>query len=130
MLADANGCARPAEVGDTIQLQDGNDMAQASVTAINKATNDGKDPIVINLAVIDSPCDAGGPSYNQEALIVGFLRMKLVGARWTNAAPAKVAEACPMIGKKNVCVTADCSLVDAPGGGTVRVRGEKVYLVN
>jgi hypothetical protein len=129
MLADPNGCAHPAEVGDTLQLQDGNDLSLTSVTAMNKATNDGKNPMVINLAVIDTPCGSSGPIYNQSALIVGFLRMKLVGARGTVAAPTLVEKACPNIAKKSACVTADCSFVDSPGGGPTRIRGEKVYLV-
>jgi Flp pilus assembly protein TadG len=130
MLADPNGCAHPAEVGDTLQLQDGNDMSQNSVTEINKATNDGKNPVVITIPVVDTPCENSGPSYNQEALIVGFLRMNLVGATYNKAVPKAVKAACPDIEGKNVCITADCSVVDSPGGGTTRVRGEKVYLVN
>ncbi len=130
MMAGPISCAHPAEVGNTLYLQDGNDLAQNSVNTINNATNNGSKPVTVTLAVVDSPCGSSGPTYNQPAQIVGFLRMKVVGARWTNAAPARVSAACPTLGMKNICITADCSSIDAPGGGTTRVSGEKVYLVN
>ncbi len=130
LMNDPTGCAHGAEVGDILYLQNGNDLSQSSVNVINTATNNGANPVVVNMAMVDVACGGNGPTYNQTAQVVGFLKMKIVGARWTSAAPAKIAAACPGLGKKNICVAADCSLIDAPGGGTMGVRGEKVYLVN
>jgi hypothetical protein len=56
--------------------------------------------------------------------------MRLVGARWTSDAPPAVEAACPALGKKNICVTQDCSMITGvAGGGTIEVAGNKVYLV-
>lgn len=123
-------CDQPAEVGTEIALQNGNDISQTSVNDINAATNDGASPVSIIAPVIDQSCGNNGPTYNQTAPIVGFVKLKVVGARWTGNAPAKVAAACPSLGKKNICVTADCTPIEgAPGGGTIHVDGSRVYLV-
>lgn len=123
-------CNRPAETGTEIALQNGNDLAKTSIDDINAATNNGDNPVPIIVPVIDKSCGGGGPTYNQTASIVGFVKMKVVGARWTGNAPAKVAAACPSLGKKNICVTADCTPIEgAPGGGTIHVDGSRVYLV-
>jgi hypothetical protein len=57
--------------------------------------------------------------------------MKFVGARWTGSAPAGVAAKCPTLGKKNICVQADCTWIDGtPAGSAIQARAEKVFLVN
>jgi Flp pilus assembly protein TadG len=123
-------CDSPSLAGTTIFLQNGNDLAQASVNDINAATNNGANPVPIVVPVIDKSCGSGGPTYNQSATIVGYVKLSIVGARWTGAAPAAVAAACPTLGKKNICVKNDCSTITgASGGGTVQVDGTKVYLV-
>jgi Flp pilus assembly protein TadG len=124
-------CSRPAVVGTSIPLQNGNDLRKTSVDDINAATTNGISPVQIVAPVVDLACGSGGPTYNQSAKIVGFIKMKVVGARWTSAAPANVAAACPTLGKKNLCVSGDCSMINgAPGGGTIQVSASKVYLVN
>jgi Flp pilus assembly protein TadG len=128
-LEDPDGCTQGAAVGDTLYLQNGNDLTQDTADAINEATDDGNEPISLVVPVIDMSCGNSGPNYNQSAVIAGFMRLKVVGARWTGAAPAKVAAACPGLGKKNICVTEDCSMIDAPGGGTIQTSGVKTYLV-
>jgi len=123
-------CNRPSVVGTDIPLQNGNDLSQTSVNDINAATGNGANPIPIILPVVDKTCGGGGPTYNQSAKIVGFIKMKIVGARWTGNAPAAVAAACPGLGKKNICVKNDCTpIAGAPGGGTAQVDGSKVYIV-
>jgi hypothetical protein len=129
-LADPLGCKQKVDAGRDLYLQNGNDLAQQSVNDINKATSDGTKPLQILVPVVDAPCSSSGPSYNGNAAVVGFLKMKLVGARWTSTAPAAVAAACPQIGMKDICVTADCSLIPhAPGGGTVQTDPDRIYLV-
>jgi len=124
------GCNQGVGVGDELYLQNGNDLTQESVDDINAATSNGSSPKTIYLPVVDLSCGGGGPTYNQSAEVVGFLKMKVVGARWTDTAPPAVAAACPTIGKKNLCVTADCGMIDsAPGGGTINVTASKTYLV-
>lgn len=123
-------CDQPAESGTEIYLQNGSDISQTSVNDINAATNDGNDPVSIIAPVIDKSCGNNGPTYNQTAPIVGFVKLKIVGARWTGNAPAAVNAACPGLGKKNICVAADCTPIEgAPGGGTIQVDGTRVYLV-
>jgi Flp pilus assembly protein TadG len=130
LMNDPNGCSQEANVGDVLYLQDGNDLTQPSVNAINSATNDGANPKSINVAMVDVACGTNGPAYSQSAAVVGFLRMRIVGARWSGTAPALVAAACPDLGKKNVCIVADCTPIDQPAGGTVQVRPERVFLVD
>lgn len=123
-------CDQPAEAGTEIALQNGNDISKTSVDDINAATNNGNNPVAIIAPVIDKSCGTGGPTYNQTAPIVGFVKLTLVGARWTGNAPAKVNAACPGLGKKNICVTADCTPIEgAPGGGTIQIDGTRVHLV-
>jgi Flp pilus assembly protein TadG len=129
-LADPMGCDQKVEAGDQLYLQNGNDIAQQSVNDINAVTKNGTKPLQIIVPVVDTPCGTSGPSYNGTANVVGFLKMKLVGARWTTAAPDSVAAACPNIGMKNVCITADCSMIqNTPGGGTVQTSADRIYLV-
>ncbi len=123
-------CDSPSLAGTTIHLQNGNDLSQASVNDINAATNNGASPVPIVIPVIDKSCGAGGPTYNQSATIIGYMKMEIVGARWTGAAPAAVAAACPTLGKKNICVTDDCGAFTPESyGGTVQVDPVKVHLV-
>jgi hypothetical protein len=123
-------CDSPSLAGTTIYLQNGNDLSNTSVNDINSATNNGANPVPIVIPVIDKTCGGGGPTYNQSATIVGYLKMQIVGARWTGAAPAKVAAACPTLGKKNICVTSDCSAFTPTSyGGTVQADPAKVHLV-
>src|SRR6185503_10006573 len=120
-------CSSPVGVGQQLYLQNGNDLQQTSVNDINTATANGANPLPIVLPVVDLPCGTNGPNYNQSANVVGFLKMNLVGARWTGDAPPAVAAACPTLGKKNVCVKAGCTmLTGVPGGGTIQVSGDKV----
>jgi Flp pilus assembly protein TadG len=123
-------CGQPSVAGTTVALQNGNDLTQTTVNDINAATADGASPVPIVVPVIDKTCGSGGPTYNQTATIVGYVKLQIVGARWTGAAPAAVAAACPTLGKKNICVKDDCStIVGAAGGGTIQIDGTKVYLV-
>jgi Flp pilus assembly protein TadG len=123
-------CDQPAESGTEVYLQNGNDISQTSVNDINAATNNGANPIAIIAPVIDKSCGNNGPTYNQTAPIVGFVKLKIVGARWTGNAPAAVNAACPGLGKKNICVAADCTPIQgAAGGGTIQVDGTRVFLV-
>lgn len=125
-------CDSPVTVGSSLYLQNGNDLSQTSVNDINDATDDGATPVAIIMPVTDVPCSTNGTAtYNGTATVVGFIKMTIVGARWTGAAPAEVAAACPGIGKKNICVTKNCSMIEGtPGGGTVQVDPSRVYLVN
>lgn len=123
-------CNRPSTAGTEIALQNGNDLSKTSVDDINAATVNGTKPVAIIVPVVDKSCGSGGPTYNQTATVVGYVKLKIVGARWTTAAPAAVSAACPGLGTKNICVTSDCTPIEsAPGGGTVQVDGTKVYLV-
>ncbi len=123
-------CDSPSLAGTTIHLQNGNDLTNTSVNDINSATSNGANPVPIVMPVIDKSCGSGGPTYNQSATIVGYMKMRIVGARWTGAAPAAVAAACPTLGKKNICVTSDCSAFTPTSyGGTVQVDSAKVHLV-
>jgi Flp pilus assembly protein TadG len=129
-LANPLACNLPSTAGTTIYLQNGNDLQQSTVNDINTATNNGAKPIAMIVPVVDKTCGSGGPTYNQTATIVGYMKLKLVGARWTGNAPAAVLAKCPTLGKKNICVTNDCSLIaGAAGGGTIQVNPMKVYLV-
>ena len=129
-LEEPLACDVPSLAGTTIALQNGSDLHQTSVNDINAATNDGANPVPMVVPVIDKSCGSGGPTYNQTATIVGYVKLKIVGARWTGAAPAAVAAACPGLGKKNICITSDCTPIEgAAGGGTIQVDGTKVYLV-
>jgi len=129
LINDATGCGHGASVGDTLYLQNGDDLKQSTVDLINGATKDGANPVAVSVAVVDLACGKNGPTYNQTAKVSGFVRMDLVGARWTGAAPALVEQACPGIGAKNICVSSNCGPIDAPSGGTADVRQENVYLV-
>jgi Flp pilus assembly protein TadG len=123
-------CDRPSLSGTSIPLQNGDDLSQTSVNDINAATSNGANPVPIIIPVVDKTCGSGGPTYNQSATIVGYLKMKIVGARWTGAAPAAVAAACPALGKKNICVKNDCgAFVPTAYGGTAQVDAAKVHLV-
>ena len=123
-------CARPSTVGDQLAEQNGNDLSSTSVNDVNTATNSGANPVEIVIPVVDESCGSGGPTYNGKANVVGYLKMKIVGARGTGAAPAKVSAACPGIGKKNLCITSDCSAIAGTlGGGTIQPDKTKVYLV-
>jgi len=131
MLADSTSCAFPSTVGDELHLQNGNDLAKQSVTDINAATNDGADPLPVVMAVVDLDCGGGGPNYNGSEAITGYVKMDIVGGRFTEAAPAAVAAACPGLGAKNICVTGNCSTIkNAPGGGTTGVVSAETYLVD
>lgn len=123
-------CEQPVTVGSELYLQNGNDLAQQTVKDINEATDDGANPVEVILPVVDVSCSGATATYNGSAPVVGFVKMNIVGARWTGAAPAAVAAACPGLGKKNLCVTSNCSMIeDVPGGGTIQVDGSRVYLV-
>jgi len=130
MVNDPTGCGHRADVGDVLYQQDGSDLAQSSVNAINSATSDGAKPIPVSVAVVNTPCSDTGPSYNQAADVTGFIRMNLVGGRWTGDAPKAVADACPNLTKKSICITANCTPIDAPSGGTANVHAENVFLVH
>jgi Flp pilus assembly protein TadG len=129
LMDDPDGCGVPSDVGTTLYLQNGNDLRRASVDVINAATDDGVNPISADVAVVDVDCGNDGPNYNQSTEVTGFIRMKIVGARWTGPAPAAVEAACPGLGEKNICVSADCTPIEGPAGGTANVRAEKVFLV-
>jgi Flp pilus assembly protein TadG len=123
-------CDQPSAAGDEVPQQNGNDLSATSVADINAATNNGTTPLEIVIPVVDESCGSGGPTYNRSASVVGYLKMKIVGARGTGAAPAKVAAACPGLGKKNLCITSDCSpIAGTLGGGTIQPDKEKVFLV-
>jgi Flp pilus assembly protein TadG len=124
-------CDQRVEVGSELYLQNGDDLSRTSVNDINDATNDGANPVPIIVPITDVPCGGNGTAtYNGTAPVVGFIKLTIVGARWTSAAPEAVAAACPDIGKKNICVTKNCSMIaGTPGGGTVQVDPSRVYLV-
>ena len=124
-------CTYNAAVGSTLNIQNGSDITQNSVNYINNITSNGAYPVTVAIPVLDmGSCGVSGPSYNQNATIVGFMRVKIVGARWNGAAPNKVDAACPGIGKKNICVTGDCSIIPGSSpGGTINPEGSRVYLV-
>jgi Flp pilus assembly protein TadG len=98
VMDDPDGCDYDVAIGDTLHLQNGNDLANDSVKEINDATNDGANPVSIVLPVLDMGACSGSPTYNQSAKVAGFLKVKVVGARWTGNAPTKVAQACPTLG--------------------------------
>ncbi len=124
------GCNLPVTMGKTLFVQNGNDLTKTTVDEINAATNNGARPVSVVLPVLDMTCGSGGATYNGSAKVVGFMQMRLIGARWTGSAPAAVATACPTLGTKNLCMAPGCSrLTTAPGGGTIEVAGDKVYLV-
>jgi hypothetical protein len=130
-LSDPPGCGQEVETSDILYLQNGDDLARRSVDDINAATNDGESPVRVTVPVVDIPCGTGGPNYNRSAPVVGFVYMDIVGARWTDAAPPKVAAACPTLGMKNICVTGDCGLMQGvPGGGTINPEEVQVFLVH
>jgi Flp pilus assembly protein TadG len=131
VFGNPDGCSYAATVGSTLHLQNGNDLSKDSVKVINEATDDGANPVSVVFPVVDvGTCGSSGPTYNKSAVVVGFLKMKVVGARFTGAAPKKVGDACPSLGKKDICVTSDCSAIDgAPPGGTIAPIAERVYLV-
>jgi Flp pilus assembly protein TadG len=123
-------CNRPSDADNTVPQQNGSDLSATSVNDINTATKNGVNPVQIVIPVVDESCGSSGPTYNSKASVVGYLKMKIVGARGTGAAPAKVSAACPGIGKKNICITSDCStIVGTVGGGTIQPAKEKVFLV-
>jgi Flp pilus assembly protein TadG len=131
VMTDPSSCSYPTRVGDELHTQNGNDLANSSVNDINAATNDGADPVTVVMAILDIDCGGGGPSYNGANAITGYVKMNVIGARHTGSAPAAVAAACPGLGKKNVCVTGNCSMIaGAPGGGTTGVAGAETYLVD
>jgi hypothetical protein len=130
VMNNPSGCSYGVAVGDTLHLQNGNDLSQSSVNTINSATGNGATPKSVSVAVVDVACGGSGPTYNQSATVVGFVKLKIVGARWTGSAPAKVSAACPGLGKKNICIVADCSPINATGGGTIQVDPVKVHLVD
>jgi len=124
-------CKQPTAFGDTLYLQNGDDLSQQSVDDINAATTGGLNPVPVVLPVVDLSCGNSGPNYNQTAKVVGFIKMQVVGARFTGLAPPLVSLACPTLGKKNVCVKSDCSMIaGTPGGGTIQTDALKVFLVN
>ena len=119
VVDDPDGCPYPSDVGDTLSVHSGNDLAGSSVDDINAATNDGSNPITISMAVLDLDCGNSGPNYNGSADITGYVKMEVVGARFTGSAPAKVEAACPGLAKKNVCMVGTCTpLTVTQAGGT------------
>jgi Flp pilus assembly protein TadG len=129
-LNDPAACDQGATVGDSLSLQNGNDIAHASINDINDATGDGGSPLSLIVPVVDMDCSGSGPTYNGTAAVVGFVKMSLIGARWTDDAPEAVAAACPTLGKKNLCVKSDCRLMtEVPAGGTIQPSSPRVYLV-
>lgn len=131
VVASPLTCNSPLSFGQSLYLSNGNDLAQTSVNDINSATNNGANPVEIVVPITDAPCGSNGaPNYNGTATVVGFIKMNLVGARWNNAAAPKIAEACPNIGQKNVCIKRNCSIITGTaGGGTVQADPIRVYLI-
>jgi Flp pilus assembly protein TadG len=131
LMSNPTACPYSVTTGNSLYLQNGNDLTKTSVDTINAATADGASPVSVAVPVVDlgSSCPSGA-NYNQSAAVVGFLRMKIVGGRWTSAAPTAVNAACSGIGKKNICVTGDCSAIpNAQIGSAVAPRAEKVFIV-
>ena len=124
-------CDSPSLAGTTIHLQNGNDLAQASVNDINAATNNGTRSVAIVIPVIDKTCGCGRadvqPERDDRRLHEDADRRQLGGlVRRPRPSPPRVLT----LGKKNICVTNDCGAFTPESyGGTVQVDPVKVHLV-
>ncbi len=107
---------------DPIKISNGNNLSDTSVTDINNAVAQaGGSTLYVTIPVVDSggltPGSCGAFNYNQPRAVVGYVRVRLLGA---TSAP-----------NKSVRVTIDCtqSEPERPGGDFYGLQATNVYLV-